>query len=56
MRDRERMCVVKENLAVFLGGAALGIVTGGRAKSVKTRTFDCTLGFPGEDVAKQSLR
>ena len=55
VHDRERMCVAKENFVVLFGGGALGNVAGGRAKPKKTRTFDDTLGFPGEDVAKQPL-
>ena len=53
-RGREEMCVTKESLVIFFGGGALGNASGGRAKSTKTRTFDDTLGFPGEDVAKKS--
>ena len=50
-RGREGMRVAKEILMVLFGGGALGNASGGRAKSTKTRTFDNTLGFPGEDVA-----
>ena len=53
VHDRERMCVSKENFVIFFGGRSLRDVTCGRAKPVKTRTFDNTLGFPGEDVALQ---
>ena len=55
-RGREGMRVAKEILMVLFGGGALGNASGGRAKSTKTRIFDNTLGFPGEDVAKQSPR
>ena len=47
---RERMCVAKANFVVLFGGGAPRVTTGGRAKSKKTRTFDSTLGFPGEDT------
>ena len=50
-RGREEMRVAKESLVIFFGGGALGNASGGRVKSTKTRTFDSTLGFPGEDVA-----
>ena len=46
----------KEILVQLVGGGRLVGEKGGRAIPVKTRVFDCTLGFPGEDVAKQPQR
>ena len=50
VRYRERECVAKENFLSFFGGGASGSVTSGRATPWKKRTFDSTMGFPGEDV------
>ena len=36
---------------IFFGGAAPESVKGGRSTPLKTRVFDSTMGFPGEDVA-----
>ena len=51
VRDREIECVAKEIIVIIFGGAAPGKVVRGRATPSKTRVFDCTMGFPGEDPA-----
>ena len=53
--DWDRMRVSKERCVLFCGGRALREKICGRTKPAKTRAFDNTLGFPGEDVAAQSL-
>ena len=55
VHGRERECVANANFVIFLGGGALRNVTSGRATSLKKRTFDSTMGFPGEDVVQQPL-
>ena len=45
--------VAKEIFVQLVGGDALAGEEGGRTAPSKTRTFDSTMGFPGEDVAKQ---
>ena len=45
--------VAKTILVQLVGGGALVGEKEGRTTSKKTRTFDSTMGFPGEDVAKQ---
>ena len=52
---RERGGVAKANFATILDGGASGSVASRRAELRKTRTFDSTMGFPGEDVAVHSL-
>ena len=52
---RERGGVANANFATILGGAASGNVASGRAELRKTKTFDSTMGFPGEDVTVHSL-
>ena len=52
---RERGGVAKANFVIILGGGASGSVTSGRAELRKKKTFDSTMGFPGEDVAVLSL-
>ena len=52
---RDGMRVSKESFVLFCGGRTLRDTTCGRTKPVKTRAFDNTLGFPGEDVAEQLL-
>ena len=49
-------CVAKEFLVVFAGGGAPANSKRGRATPSKTRVFDCTMGYPGEDVAVQPRR
>ena len=44
---------VKEIFVQLVGGGALMGENRGRAAPLKTKTFDDTLGFPGEDVTKQ---
>ena len=51
VRKGEIECVAKAILVVFLGGAAPMSTKGGRVTSFKTRIFDSTMGFPGEDMA-----
>ena len=51
VREREIECVAKAILVIFFGGAAPKSVKRGRTAPVKTRIFDNTMGFPGEDVA-----
>ena len=49
VRKQEDECVAKEFLEVSSsGGARLG-KKGGRASPKKKKTFDCTMGFEGED-------
>ena len=45
--------VAKEIFIQLAGGYVLVGEKEGRATPKKTRTFDSTMGFPGEDVAKQ---
>ena len=47
---REGECVANENFLMFFGGGASRNVLSGRATPWKKRTFDSTMGFPGEDV------
>ena len=49
---QESECVVKEIFIELVGGGAPVNEKRGRTTLVKTRIFDCTMGFPGEDVAK----
>ena len=51
--EREGGNVVKEILVLFAGGGRLVGKAGGRATPMKTKVFDSTMGFPGEDVATQ---
>ena len=55
VRSWEGECVAKAIFVVFVGGVAPKSTKGGRATSAKTRAFDSTMGFPGEDVAAQLL-
>ena len=50
----EGAAVVKEFLVQLVGGGALVGGKRGRAAPLQTRTFDSTMGFPGEDVAAQT--
>lgn len=43
----------KEIYVQLVCGGALTGENGGRAAPAKTKTYDNTLGFPGEDVVKQ---
>ena len=52
-QGRDTESVANAFLVVFVGGGALVSTNGGRASPSKTRVFDCTMGFPGEDVAVQ---
>ena len=45
----------KEFFVAFFGGGRPGRATGGRHIPKKAMQFDSTLGYPGEDVAVQSL-
>ena len=45
--------VAKEIFTQLVGGDTLVGGKGGRIMSRKTRVLDNTMGFPGEDVAKQ---
>ena len=51
--EREGGNVAKEILVLFAGGDRLVGEAGGRTTPMKTRVFDSTMGFPGEDVAMQ---
>ena len=51
VHGRGRECASKEIFIVFVGGGAQTSTKGGRATPKKTGVFDCTMGFPGEDVA-----
>ena len=51
---RERSGVAKESYVIFLSGGAPRSGTSGRAKVWKTRAYDDTMGFPGEDVVRHS--
>ena len=53
VQGRDAECVVKAFLVVFIGGGALMSTKRGRAHISKTKVFDSTMGFPGEDVALQ---
>ena len=55
VHGRERECVAKAIFIVFVGGGAPESTKGGRTTPEKTREFDSTMGFPGEDVATQLL-
>ena len=53
VHGRERECVAKAIFVVFVSGGAPTFTKRGRTTPVKTKVFDCTMGFPGEDVAAQ---
>ena len=55
-RDLEGAAVSKEILVHLVGGGALAEKKRGRTEPFQTKTFDCTMGFPGEDVAAQPQR
>ena len=50
VRYREGECVANEYFLMFFGGGASSNMSSGRATPWKKRTFDSTMGFPGEDV------
>ena len=50
MHGRIEERVAKEIFLVAVGGGAPAKTRGGRAVPQTSRTFDCTKGFPGEDV------
>ena len=50
---REGECVAKANFGIFFGGRASERVSSGWATPWKKRNFDCTMGYPGEDVAQR---
>ena len=50
---RERGWAANEIFVVCVGGGKPANTRGGRAAPKKTRVFDSTMGFPGEDVAMQ---
>ena len=52
VRDREVDKAAKEIYAVLVGGGRPTGENRGRTVPAKTRAFDNTLGFPGEDVVK----
>ena len=52
-RDWEGELVSKENLLKPIGGGAPMGKKGGRTAPPQTKTFDSTMGFPGEDVDRQ---
>ena len=49
----EDECVSKVILVLIFGGAAPDFATGGRATLTRSREFDNTMGYPGEDVHRQ---
>ena len=51
----EGAAVSKEFLLQLIGGSALVGRERGRAEPLQTKAFDSTMGFPGEDVAAQTL-
>ena len=51
----EDECVSKAILVLIFGGAAPDFVTGGRATLTKSREFDSTMGYPGEDVRRANF-
>ena len=53
MQGQDKECAAKAILVVFIGGGAPEDAKRGRATPSKTRVFDSTMGFPGEDVAVQ---
>ena len=50
---RDDECVSKVISVLFFGGGAPDCTMGGRTTLRKRRLFDCTMGYPGEDVYKQ---
>ena len=48
-------CVSKVNSDLFSGGGALVLRTGGRTTLTKSKLFDSTMGYPGEDGHMQLL-
>ena len=52
-RDWEGELVAKEFLVLLTGGGVPMGKKGGRTAPLQTKTFDSTMGFPGEDVAAQ---
>ena len=50
--ERDDECVSKVIPVLNSGGGALVFTTGGRTTLKKRRLFDCTMGYPGEDVLK----
>ena len=55
VQGRDSECVANAFLVVFVGGRAPKSAKRGRATSSKTKVFDSTMGFPGEDVTAQLL-
>ena len=53
-RNWEGELVAKEILVQLVGGGAPVGEKRGRTAPLQTKTFDSTMGFPGEDVAVQS--
>ena len=49
VRDWEGECVPKEIFIFFAGGDEPKITKGGRTTSLRTKMFDNTIGFLGED-------
>ena len=49
----DKKSAAKEILVVFVGGGVSASTKRGRVTPSKTRAFDSTMGFPGEDVATQ---
>ena len=54
VRGRESGWAANEILVVYVGDGKPADAGGGRAAPQKTRVFDSTMGFPGEDVVVQS--
>ena len=50
VRYQERECVANANFEILFVGGASESVMSGRAAPWNKRTFDCTMGYPGEDV------
>ena len=49
-------CVSKEFCVMFVGGGALASGSRGRATPWMRKWFDCTKGYPGEDVFLQPCK
>ena len=48
--DKDEECATKEICVLFVGGGKPASGSRGRAYTWTQRKFDCTMGYPGEDV------
>ena len=55
VHEQDDECVSKEFPRVTCCGGALLAKMGGRASPKKKTVYDCTMGYPGEDVATKLL-